>query len=165
MTSPPQRPTDHHRRSAATLVLGIGLGGFADGIALHQIAQWHNMGSAILPPVNMEAMKQNMAWDGWFHAAVWLLTVVGVYLLLRDARRGSPLPSTRAFTGQLFVGWGSFNLVEGLLDHHLLDLHHVRDLPAHVPAYDWAFLTVGGIGFVVLGWLLSRGGYEERSAA
>jgi uncharacterized membrane protein len=27
-------------------------------------------------------MQQNMTWDGLFHAAVWLLTVLGVYLLL-----------------------------------------------------------------------------------
>jgi uncharacterized membrane protein len=138
------------------IVLGLGLGGFADGIALHQIAQWHNMGSAVLPPTTMEAMKRNMAWDGWFHVATLVLTTVGVYLLLRDARAGVPLPRPAAFTGQLLLGWGIFNLVEGLIDHHLLDIHHVRDMPAHVPAYDWIFLAVGGLGLVALGWLLAR---------
>ncbi len=162
----PARPsaTERHPRSAAGLVLGVGLGGFADGIALHQIAQWHNMGSAVVPPTTMAATKQNMAWDGLFHAAVWVLTVAGVYLLARDARRGMPFPTPRALTGQMFVGWGAFNLVEGVVDHHLLGLHHVRDLPVHVPAYDWTFLAIGGIGVIVLGWLMSRGGYAERSA-
>ncbi|HEX2121771.1 MAG TPA: DUF2243 domain-containing protein [Thermoanaerobaculia bacterium] len=154
-------PTERRPRSAAGLVLGVGLGGFFDGITLHQIAQWHNMGSAKLPPVTMEAMKQNMMWDGLFHAGVWVASVVGVYLLLRDARAGWPLPSARAFTGQMLVGWGAFNLVEGVIDHHLLELHHVRDLPVHVPSYDWIFLVVGGIGLVALGWLMSRGGYAE----
>jgi uncharacterized membrane protein len=28
----------------AGIVLGLGLGGFVDGITLHQIMQWHNMG-------------------------------------------------------------------------------------------------------------------------
>jgi hypothetical protein len=42
------------------LILGLGLGGFIDGIALHQIAQWHNMGSAVGPPTTMDAMMQNM---------------------------------------------------------------------------------------------------------
>jgi uncharacterized membrane protein len=54
------------------------------------------------------------------------------------------------------MGWGLFNLVEGVIDHHLLDLHHVRDLPVHLPAYDWVFLAVGGVGLVALGWLLAR---------
>ncbi len=67
-----------------------------------------------------------------------------------------PLPGAGAFTGQLLLGWGIFNLVEGLVDHHLLNIHHVRDVPAHVPVYDWLFLGIGGLGLIALGWLLSR---------
>ncbi|MBW3628307.1 MAG: DUF2243 domain-containing protein [Gemmatimonadetes bacterium] len=141
---------------APGLVLGLGLGGFADGIFLHQILQWHNMGSARLPPVTMDAMKQNMMWDGFFHLGVWALTLAGAYLLLRDARRGAQLPGFRAFSGQLLLGWGVFNLVEGIVDHMLLDLHHVRDMPVHVPLYDWLFLAIGGAGLIAVGWALSR---------
>ncbi len=36
---------------AAGLVLGVGFGGFVDGIVLHQILQWHNMLSSVVPPV------------------------------------------------------------------------------------------------------------------
>ena len=138
------------------IILGIGLGGFVDGILLHQIIHWHNMGSAVLPPTTLAAIKQNMAWDGMFHLAVWTCTVIGVYWLLGDGRHGRPLPSPPRFTGLLFMGWGLFNLVEGLIDHHLLQLHHVRDLPHHVPMYDWLFLLIGGAGFIVLGRLLYR---------
>ena len=138
------------------ILLGIGLGGFVDGILLHQIIHWHNMGSAVLPPTTLPALKQNMAWDGVFHLAVWTCTVVGVYWLLADARRAAPLPSPSRFSGLLLLGWGLFNLVEGLIDHHLLGLHHVRDLPHHVPAYDWLFLLIGGAGFIVLGSFLYR---------
>jgi uncharacterized membrane protein len=138
------------------IVLGVGLGGFVDGIALHQIAQWHNMGSAVLPPVTMDAMQRNMTWDGLFHAATWVLVVAGVFLLARDARLGRPIPPAWRLTGQLLLGWGVFNLVEGVIDHHLLDLHHVRDLPVHVPAYDWIFLVVAGIGLTALGWSMAR---------
>ena len=137
------------RRSG--IILGMGLGGFIDGILLHQIAHWHSMGSAILPPISMEALKQNMRWDGWVFFAIWTVTLVGIYLLLADARQGRPLPRPAAFTGLMLTGWGLFNLVEGIIDHHLLGLHHVRDLPAHVPLYDWLFLLVGGVGFIVAG--------------
>ena len=147
---------------APGVVLGLGLGGFVDGIALHQIAQWHNMGSAVLPPVTMEAMRRNMAWDGWFHAATLLLTIAGVYMLLRDARADAALPAPGAFTGQLLLGWGIFNLVEGIVDHEILNIHHVRDLPAHVPLYDWIFLAVGGLGLILLGWRLSRARSRRR---
>ncbi|MCU0634053.1 MAG: DUF2243 domain-containing protein [Gemmatimonadaceae bacterium] len=142
--------------TAAGILLGIGLGGFVDGIVLHQIAQWHAMGSAVRPPSSMDAMVINMRWDGYFHAAVWLATIAGVFRLLAAARSGARVPDTGAFIGLLVLGWGIFNLVEGVVDHHLLGLHHVRDLPRHVPAYDWLFLGVGGVGFIAVGWLFSR---------
>lgn len=152
---------DAHRSSPSRLaghLLGVGLGGFVDGIVLHQIAQWHSMGSAVLPPVTMAAMSRNMTWDGLFHAATWCVVVAGVFRLVADARRGRRMPGPRALTGQLLTGWGLFNLVEGVVDHHLLGLHHVRDLPTHVPALDWWFLAVAGVGTLVAGRLLERAG-------
>jgi uncharacterized membrane protein len=143
-------------RITAGLLLGIGLGGFVDGITLHQIMQWHNMGSAVLPPVTMEAMSQNMAWDGSFHAATLVLTVIGVVMLWSEGQNRKLPPSLSVLFGQMILGWGLFNLVEGIIDHHLLQLHHVRDMPTHIPFYDWIFLAVGGIGFILLGWMLSR---------
>ena len=140
----------------AGVVLGAGLGGFVDGFALHQIAQWHNMGSAILPPVTMEAMSQNMVWDGLFHLGAWLVTLIGVYMLWNAARVDAVPGSPVAFTGEMIFGWGGFNLVEGTIDHHLLELHHVRDLPLHVPMYDWLFLAVAGAGFMIVGWTMMQ---------
>jgi len=151
----------HARRSTAPAVLiGIGLGGFLDGIVLHQVLQWHNMGSAVLAPTTMDAMSRNMMWDGFFHLTTWTVVIAGIYALLRDVRRGWGLPSTKAFTGLLLVGWGTFNLVEGTIDHHILELPHVRDLPTHVPIYDWGFLLIGGMGLVALGSALA--GRAER---
>jgi uncharacterized membrane protein len=138
------------------LLLGLGLGGFIDGILLHQILQWHNMGSAVLPPTSMDAMSQNMRWDGLFHLATWIFTVIGVMALWAEGQRGTAPPTLGVLIGQLLLGWGLFNLVEGIVDHQLLGLHHVRDLPMHVPAYDWIFLIVGGVLLTALGWFLSR---------
>jgi len=145
-------------RVTGGIVVGVGLGGFLDGIVLHQILQWHNMGSAVLPPNTIEAMSQNMVWDGMFHAATWLITLVGVCMLWNASRTGSVAAQAGRFGGELIFGWGAFNLVEGLVDHHLLGIHHVRDMPVHLPLYDWLFLAVSGVGFVALGWfLMTRG--------
>ena len=65
----------------AGFLLGLGLGGFLDGILLHQILQWHNMLSAVDPPTTMAAMRRNMTADGAFHAATWLCTVLGLVVL------------------------------------------------------------------------------------
>jgi uncharacterized membrane protein len=143
-------------RLTAGIVLGVGLGGFADGIVLHQIAQWHNMGSAVLPPVTLEAMSRNMVWDGLFHLAMWIVTLIGVSMLWQSARSRTAPRSAAVFVGELLVGWGGFNLVEGVIDHHLLALHHVRDMPAHVPIYDWLFLAIAGVGVLAVGGMLMR---------
>jgi uncharacterized membrane protein len=104
----------------------------------------------------MDAMMQNMRWDGLFHAATLILTIAGVVVLWREGQRGTAPASLRVLLAQMLLGWGVFNMVEGLIDHHLLELHHVRDLPLHIPAYDWVFLGVGGLLFIVVGWLMSR---------
>lgn len=150
----------YQRARNAALILGVGLGGFIDGIALHQIAHWHQMLSAVMPPESMEAMKRNMVADGWFHLATWLVTLVGVFFLWSAARMSGRLPTARTFGGYLLVGWGAFNVVEGIINHHMLELHHVRDLPAHVPEYDWFFLGLS-VGLVLIGLALR----EERFVA
>lgn len=109
------------------VLLGIGLGGFLDGIVLHQLLQWHSMLSNVVPPTNLEAMHLNMFWDGVFHAATWIITLSGVMLLWRSGIAGTT-PPLRRFVGALLIGWGAFNLVEGVIDHHLLQLHNVREV-------------------------------------
>ncbi|HYP26552.1 MAG TPA: DUF2243 domain-containing protein [Blastocatellia bacterium] len=145
------------KATLAGILLGVGLGGFVDGIALHQIAQWHNMLSARLPPHTMENMRVNMLWDGLFHALTWVITVIGLFMLLDAARDRDALPPTKSFVGSLILGWGLFNLVEGLIDHQLLGLHHVREVPNYL-VYDLTFLAVGGVLFILVGWMMQRGG-------
>mgnify|MGYP004543128143 CR=1 FL=1 len=141
---------------AAGLLLGAGLGGFVDGIVLHQILQWHNMLSARLPPDNLVAAKVNMYWDGMFHAAVWVLTAVGLRLLWSVGRRSDVPWSGRTFSGALVLGWGLFNVIEGLIDHTLLGLHHVNEYVDQKQPWDMAFLGFG-VAQLLVGWLLIRG--------
>lgn len=141
------------------LLLGIGLGGFVDGIVLHQIAQWHNMLSSTerWPRTTLEGMEANMLADGLFHAATWIFVALGVYVLWSRTRAGG-YASGRALLGWAIAGWGLFNLVEGIVDHQILGIHHVR---SESLAWDLGFL---GFGAVLLagGWLLARSG--ERAA-
>lgn len=146
---------------AAGGLLGVGLGGFIDGIVLHQIFQWHNMVSNWFPPTTMEAMSYNMIWDGIFHAAVWIVTLIGVFLLWTAAYRRAAIPNLKAFIGQMFLGWGLFNLIEGVIDHQLLAIHYVRQV-ANYQVYNLTFLAIGGLLFILLGSLLMRAGKRDR---
>jgi uncharacterized membrane protein len=55
----------------------------------------------------------------------------------------------------MLVGWGLFNLVDGVVDHHLLTIHHVREDAVHQTAWDLAFLAFGAL-LVLAGWGLTR---------
>ena len=62
----------------AAVVLGIGTGGFMDGIVFHQLMQWHSMLSAKVPATDYIGKSINMFWDGIFHA--FCLVVVFIEL-------------------------------------------------------------------------------------
>ena len=139
---------------AAGIVLGTGLGGFVDGIVLHQVLQWHNMLSSKLPPTTLVAMKVNMVWDGAFHALTWVATAAGIALLFRAGRRADVPWSSRILIGSMLLGWGLFNFVEGLIDHQLLGLHHVHPGEGQL-AWDLGFLA-SGVFFIAIGALVVR---------
>jgi uncharacterized membrane protein len=141
----------------AGLVLGIGLGGFVDGILLHQILQWHNMLSSVTPPTDLVAMKYNMVWDGLFHALTWTMCAIGLVLLFRAGRRADVPWSGRLLVGSLLGGWGLFNAIEGVLDHLVLGLHHVHPGENQL-AWDMGFVVLGGGGLMLLGYLVGRTG-------
>ena len=146
---------------AAGTLLGIGLGGFVDGIVLHQILQWHNMLSSVVVPTDLVAMKYNMVWDGLFHAFTWLMTAIGLALLWRAGQRDDVPWSTRTFVGSLSLGWGLFNVVEGIIDHQILGLHHVHP-GANQAAWDIGFLIFGGL-LVAGGWGLIQIGRRDET--
>lgn len=140
------------------------MGGFVDGIVLHQIAQWHNMVSNWIPPMTMDAMKLNMMWDGFFHAFVWVVTLVGILALQHAAYREEAIPSLQSFIGQLVLGWGSFNLIEGIVDHQILAVHYVRQVPNYT-VYNLTFLVIGGMLFILIGWMLMKAGRRVDAGA
>lgn len=157
------RETSRRPLIASGTALGIGMGGFVDGIMFHQILQLHNMLSAVRPPSTLVNAEINMFWDGLFHVMTWTMTAVGIALLWRTVKRSRGPLSTRTFVGSLILGWGLFNLVEGIIDHHILGIHHVVERAGHL-VYDLAFLSSGVI-FLAIGALLIRGDTIARREA
>ena len=145
---------DHRPLVIAGIFLGIGLGGFLDGILLHQLLQTHNMLSAVRPKDSIPSMEINMFWDGIFHALTWVMTLVGVARLWKAGTQRENGWSGKALVGAMFFGWGLFNFVEGLIDHHLLGIHHVIERLG-VSVFDYAFLA-SGVVFMIGGWMTIR---------
>jgi uncharacterized membrane protein len=122
-------------------VLGVGLGGFLDGIVFHQILQWHHLLSERYPTDTLANLELNTLADGLFHLSMWFVTVLGVAILLAAARRSRP-PAVRVVVGASLLGWGAFQLVEAVVDHQLLGLHHVHPGTDEL-AWDVADLVFG----------------------
>jgi uncharacterized membrane protein len=152
---------------SAGILFGLGLGGFFDGIMLHQVLQWHHMAtSAGYPADSVENLQFNTLLDGLFHASTYLFVVLGLISLWRTAHRTHLWWSGKLLVGTMLMGFGTFNLAEGIVDHHILGLHHVNEtVPVeHWIYWDVAFLVWGAL-MLVGGWLLYRSGKRESTAA
>ena len=143
-------------------LLGIGLGGFLDGIVLHQILQWHHLLTATgdHPASTVAGLEDNVLADGLFHVATWIFVFVGTHLAIRAWQRGELAPPWRRHVGLVLAGWGAFNLVEGIVDHHILTIHHVRDDVSDPLPWDLGFLAFGAL-LVLGGWSLFRSARSE----
>ena len=142
----------------AGVLLGVGFGGFVDGIVLHQVLQWHHMltSTGDNPADTVAGLEANTVADGLFHMATWLFLVAGVVVLRKAWASGRPAPRWPAQLGAMMIGWGLFNLVEGIVDHHLLNVHDVRDDVADPLWWNLGFLAFGAV-LVLAGLALVRG--------
>jgi len=163
MATDPASPKPPPRTSG--LLFGLGLGGFVDGIVLHQILQWHHMVSAETPPTTLAGLELNTLADGFFHLATWFLVAAASVTSIAAWRQGRLAPSWSFHLGLVLAGWGIFNLFEGLIDHQLLGVHHVRDDLGAPLSWDLGFLA-SGLLLIAGGWLLHRHGLRVlRSGA
>jgi uncharacterized membrane protein len=122
------------------LLLGVGLGGFVDGILLHQVLQWHHMLTGDRSADTVAGLEANTLADGLFHLGTWIVVAVAMTLTVSAWREGRLAPPWRAHIGLLLAGWGVFNLVEGMVDHVILGVHHVRDDLGGPLGWDLGFL-------------------------
>lgn len=160
--NPPQTPQVSQNRSenrkpviAAGILFGLGFSGFFDGVVLHQILQWHHMlTSAGYADTTVAGLKLNTLADGLFHVVTYAFTCGGLLVLWRALDRGTLAWSSKAFAGALLLGAGTFDLVEGVIDHHILRIHHVKSGPNEL-AWDLGFLALGSV-LAIMGWLLLR---------
>ncbi|HIK14048.1 MAG TPA: DUF2243 domain-containing protein [Leptolyngbyaceae cyanobacterium M33_DOE_097] len=105
----------------------------------------------MLSPV--KGMELNTLGDGLFHLFDWLLTLLGLGLLWRAGQNRSNTWSGNILFGSLLLGAGLFNFVEGIIDHHLLGIHHLKP-GIHQGLWDLGFLASGilliGIGLILI---------------
>ncbi|MDP2212845.1 DUF2243 domain-containing protein [Phenylobacterium sp.] len=131
--------------------MGFALGGFFDGILLHQILQWHHLLS-LTPGIDL---RGQILWDGYFHAAMYLLAALALWGLWRTHKAGAPL-SGRPLCGALLAGFGAWHVVDSVLSHWLIGIHRIRVDSANPLAWDLVWFIGFGLVPAALGWWLLR---------
>lgn len=145
----------------AGFALGVGLGGFFDGILLHQILQWHHLLSGI------EQARQDIRVlilaDGLFHVLMYLITAVGLWMLWRS-RREFPLPGAdRRLFAAAVIGFGFWHVLDSVLSHWVLGIHRIR-MDTDNPLF-WDLLWFAAFGLLPLAFgvlMLRRNGKAGR---
>lgn len=148
---------EHQQRRqvvVASAVLGVGLGGFFDGILLHQVLQWHHLLS-LLPGETWRDVSNQILADGLFHVLMYGVTGLGLYLLWQ-ARPALAASGWRTVSGGGLLGFGLWNVVDVVGFHWLLGIHRIRvDVPDPL-TYDLGWLAVFGLVPLLMAWTLIR---------
>lgn len=136
--------------------LGFALGGFFDGILLHQILQWHHLLSG-LEEARQDIRVLILA-DGLFHLLMYGVAAAGLYLLWRARSDFARQGADRRLVANALIGFGAWHIVDAVLSHWILGIHRIR-MDADNPLF-WDLLWLGLFGIVpfAIGWLKRRGG-------
>lgn len=137
----PKQATAARSAVAPSVLTGVGLGAFIDGIVFHQVLQWHHLIVEYQDDDTLRGLETNTLWDGVFHIACWIVVVVGL-LWLRARGEEARALGTRQFTGMLLVGIGTFQVVDQIVFHVILRAHHIR-MVENYQLYDWSYFALG----------------------
>lgn len=151
-----QSKQDFSRKlSWAGYLLGFGLGGFFDGILLHQVLQWHHLLINVKGPAFQDIKVQILA-DGLFHVLMYFIAGIGLWLLWKARRDYAQQDGDRLLLANGLIGFGVWHILDSILSHWILGIHRIRMDTEHVLFWDLLWFFVFGVAFVVAGWLLRQ---------
>lgn len=153
MSSIRQRTGLSRSYHGAGYALGFALGGFFDGILLHQILQWHHLLSGLEGDPFADLRFQILA-DGLFHALMYVIGAVGLWLLWRSRSEFGRPRADRMLLSNALIGFGAWHVIDSVLSHWVLGIHRIRmdsDMPL---IWDLTWFFAFGVVPLLLGWLI-----------
>jgi uncharacterized membrane protein len=151
----PPVPTGSHRvPRGGLLLLGFALGGFIDGILLHQVLQWHHLLSAVDGGTIPLAVQ--ITADGLFHLLMYALALVGLWMTWRGRAALAQGAGGRTVASTALVGFFLWHLVDATVFHGVLRLHRIRMDTSHPLAWDVGWFALFGLVPLAIAWALRR---------
>lgn len=155
--------------SWAGYLLGFGLGGFFDGILLHQVLQWHHLLTNVKSPFFQDIKNQILA-DGLFHVLMYVIAFAGLWKLWQGRKEYGKKGADKHLLGNALIGFGVWHVLDSILSHWILGIHRIRVDSEHVLFWDLLWFFVFGVAFAAIGIGIRRrgsgeGGSGHRNAA
>jgi uncharacterized membrane protein len=139
----------------AGYLIGFALGGFFDGILLHQILQWHHLLSGVQAEALRDLRLQILA-DGLFHGLMYILAAAGLWMLYRSRKEFTGVPADRNLVADILIGFGVWHVLDAIVSHWLAGIHRIRmDVPEPL-VWDLGWLVLFGLPPLVIGLLMKR---------
>ena len=150
LVKPAPTPSATRRLGRASFLLGFAMGGFFDGILLHQILQWHHLLSGLQTGA-LGSLAAQVAADGVFHAVMYVIAALGLIDLFRARPANTATPAAPRW-GAFWIGFGAWHIIDALLSHWITGIHRVKMDADNPLPWDLAWVLVFGVLPVLLGW-------------
>jgi uncharacterized membrane protein len=147
-------------------LLGFSLGGFFDGILLHQVLQWHHLLSNVRAGALQDLRAQLLA-DGLFHAMMYLIALAGLHQLWKARAELAAVGAGRALWTRALMGFGLWHIVDSIFSHWITGIHRIRVDSPDPLFWDLLWFAAFGLLPVAVSWWASRrdGGNNGRGRA
>jgi uncharacterized membrane protein len=137
--------------------LGFALGGFFDGILLHQILQWHHLLSGLEGEAFRDLRVQILA-DGIFHALMYVIAAAGLWLLWRARREFAESGADRLLVANALLGFGGWHIIDSFVSHWITGIHRIRMDSGNPLMWDLIWFFAFGVVPVLIGIWMRRSG-------
>ena len=136
-------------------ILGFALGGFIDGILLHQVLQWHHLLSLVEGEALRDIRVQILA-DGLFHVLMYVIALAGLWRLWRARGGITGSASDLRIVAAALLGFGLWQIVDVVGFHWVMGIHRIRvDVPNPL-VWDIGWLVVFALPSLAAAWLVWR---------
>lgn len=103
--------------------------------------------------------------NGLFHLLMYAVLAAGLALLCKARRDFARDGAGRYLLATTLLGFGAFNVLDSVVFHWILQIHHIRMDAANPLLWDAAWFVVFGVLLVLLGWRMQRGTGRPGGAA
>ncbi len=148
---PPADPAAPRRLRRASFLLGFAMGGFFDGILLHQILQWHHLLSGVQTGA-LGSLSAQVAVDGVFHAIMYAIAAAGLIELFRARSAVASSAAIRPRWGHFWIGFGIWHIIDALFSHWITGIHRIKMDADNPMVWDLAWFVVFGVVPLLYGW-------------